>query len=42
MVTPRLVKPLPAGHTPDLPDFPSPFLDGEEFDEEYFGKGSEE
>ena len=42
MVTPRLVKPLPVGHTPDGPDFPSPFLDREEFDEEHFGKGSEE
>ena len=42
VVTPRLVKPLPAGQVPELPNFPSPFLDGEKFDEEHFNQGSEE
>ena len=42
VVTPRLVKPLPVGQFPELPDFPSPFIEGEKFDEEHFNEGSEE
>ena len=42
MVTPRLVRPLAPGQVPELPNFPSPFLVPEEFDEEHFNKGPEE
>ncbi len=42
VVTPRLVKPFPVGHVPELPNFPSPFLESEGFDEEHFNKGSAE
>jgi len=32
MVTPRLVKPLAAGQTPPLPEFPIPFIKSDKFE----------